>query len=238
MAINVDVHDYNNTLPWGPPAEPWSSFQGGPAQFPLNGDSEIDGEAQRLWQAYWERVQHVATVEQGAKDATEAIHIAHSAYLAEVERAAEAGEVSTLDQELMAKRDACEKEVLSGVHEKRKRAAQDLAYHAEQDYLRFINDHAFDFVAEVEAEGVKVAAEYRKIHDETRKRLAPLEQRHQQIRAAVRFFVGDTEPFTLEDLPEDPGVPPLPTEESLQRYAAFHAPAEPDIDHSALAATV
>lgn len=99
-------------------------------------------------------------------------------------------------------------------------AAGELAQQAEVEYLEFIDDHRWEFVAEIEDRARKVSADWRRLNDETRKRLTPLEREHRDLRSAVSFFLGNTEALTRDDIPEDYAQPPLPTADALARLEA------------------
>jgi hypothetical protein len=210
----------HNTL-WEPPVDPWRNFRGGASPFPIvDGASDIDKRATTLWLAVERRRQNVAAVEQGQRDAQDAVALADDALQAELQRRAETGDSAATAQALYDKREACVAAANPELHNASKRTAEELAQQAVAEYLEFIDEHRWEFVAEIEDRAKKVAADWRRLNDETRKRLTPLEREHRELRSAVSFFLGNTEELTREDIPEDYAQPPLPTAHALARLEA------------------
>ncbi len=193
-------------------AQQWRPFHGGVREFPLDGKSEIDRQGNALWQEIKRRRKHLAAVEQAARDAVQAVQVAHDAYVAEVERAAASGEISSIDAQLLAKRNAAEAEASPEVQNPRKHAAQALVDAAEHAYLEFIKAHGGELVEEIKPEAERVAAEYLKVQEECEAKLRPLRERHAQIRDAVTLFIGQNPGFSPSDLPDPQQYhkPPLP----------------------------
>jgi len=200
------------------PREPWRPFHGGAKALPLT-KTQHDREARELWDDVVKRQKHVQDVEQAAKDAVEAVQAAHRALEAEVKRAADAGEVSSLDAQLLQKREQLMAEAAPEIHEQRKRRAGEHYQQAEEDYLRFLAAHSLDFVAELTPEAKKVSEEYVRVYEEMAARLRPIERRYAEIRDAVTLALGGDSRFRPDDLPEpqDFRRPPLPSEESIER---------------------
>jgi hypothetical protein len=219
MTIASPVATHNTS--WEPPADPWRNFRGGASPFPIaNGTSDIDKGARALWHEVERRRQNVAAVEQGELDAREAAGLAHDALQAELHRRAETGDSAEAAQALYDKREACVAAANPELHNASKRTAEGLAQQAVAAYLEFIDEHRWEFVAEIGDRARKVSAEWRRLNDETRKRLTPLEREHRERRSAVSFFLGNTEQLTREDIPEDYAQPPLPTADALARLEA------------------
>jgi hypothetical protein len=217
-----------HSTPFQPPEKPWRAWIGAstlsPGIFPIRlPRSDIAREAQELHAEWIKRAGHVAAVEQVETDAVEAIHIAHRAVLAEVERAAGEGVVSTIGQDLVAKRDAAEAAAHPSLHRPHRQAALDLAINAQEAYGHFIEERALALLDELRPEAERVAAEYAKITAAAEAELRPLREQSARLRDSACELLGRVEPFRPEDIPADPTVAPLPTAGSLERYRAHRA---------------
>jgi hypothetical protein len=227
MSLVIDGQTVSQ-LPTAPP-EKWRPFVGAstlsPGIFPIRvPKSELAREAQDFHSDWIKRAAHVAAVEKVETDALEAIHVAHQAVLAEIDRAALEGTVSTITPDLIAKRDACEKAAHPSLHAPHRQAALDLATQAQENYRRFIDEHALQLLDELRPDAERVTAEYVKVTAAAEAQLIPLRQQSDRLREACRELLGRVEPFTDEDIPADPSLAPLPSAESLERFHAHHNP--------------
>src|SRR6185437_7830195 len=149
-----------------------------------------------------DRRAHVLAVEENRRDAEAAVITADQAYRAEVERAAEAGEVSPLDAELLAKREQLVTEAWPEIHNERKHAAEQLVSDAEAALFAFLGQNADALLDALRGEAEKVAREYIAVRDENAKRLRPLEERSASVRSAVQLVAGNDTRFWPDELPE------------------------------------
>lgn len=206
---------------------PWRPFRGGAAPFPVEPTTPLAKEAAQLWQKIEAQLAHIETIEQARRDAHQALELATEAYEVEVNRAGRAGEVSTTDAALLATRERCREATNPTIYNDRARVAAEQLHALEWEYLRYIDDHALELVAELKDRAERVAAKYRKVIEEFNKRLAPIHQEHALLVDAVRFLIGNTCPFEGADIPTDFSEPPYPTAEALARYEALHNPEPP-----------
>jgi hypothetical protein len=228
LSLVIDGQTVRDT-PWTPPAPPWRPWIGSsvlsPGLFAIRiPKSELAREAQELHAEWIKRAGHIAAVEQVETDAVEAIHVAHRAVLAEIERAASEGVVSTIGQALVATRDAAEAAAHPSLHRPHREAALDLATNAQECFGRFIEEHALSLLDELRPEAERVAAEYVKVKNAAEAQLGPLAAQSDRLRDAVRELLGRVEPFRDEDIPADPGLAPLPTAEAMERFHAHRNP--------------
>lgn len=201
----------------------WRPFHDGPKALPLSA-TPLDKEAVALWQKVLNAREYVAQVQKAEQDLIQELQCVHAEYEAEMERAGQAGEVSTLGPELLAKRDQLEAQARSDLHPRQQSAAKNALEKAERTYLGFLADHTLEFLAEMAPEAEKVAAEYVKVSEEVNARLRPIEQRHRDLLNAVRVVVGNNEHFRPADLPAPTEYrqPPLPSAEAMARVLAAH----------------
>jgi hypothetical protein len=214
--------------------EQWRNWQGHPRPFPTDLiKSDHAAEAARLWATVEQRRSHVHDVEAAHKRAEQAVRDAQVAYESEVQRAAQAGEVSTRDAELRSEWERLVRELEPSdagplVHYQRRYAAVSLAEASEADYLAFVTQHSDEFLSVLAPACEKAAAEWISVNDANYKRLRPVELRHGELRDAVQLVIGADTRFSESDLP--PGNeyqrPPLPVEALArieeERHAAEH----------------
>jgi hypothetical protein len=185
----------------------------------------LQKELRDLYDDLARRAEYLREAEPGPDRAREAWEAAHLAYRQEIERAAEAGEVSTLDAELLAKAKAADAARDGNLHNERISAARRPAIEARDRYERFIRDHAAELLIELAPAAERNAAEWNRANEEARKKLDPIETEHRRIANAVEYLLTTTQPFRSDDFPrEDYARPALPSEDSLARYRALHTP--------------
>lgn len=196
----------------------WRPFHNGPRALLLS-QTPLDKEAAGLWQKVLAAREHVAEVEKAEQQLVQDIQSVHAEYETEMERAGQAGEVSTRGPELLTKRDQLEAQAQSDLYPRQRNAAKNALEKAERTYLMFLADHTLEFLAELAPEAEKVAAEYIKVSKEINARLLPIEQRHRDLLNAARLVVGNNEHFHPDDLPAPTEYrePPLPSAEAITR---------------------
>lgn len=202
----------------------WRPFHGAPRALLLSA-TPLDKEAAALWQKVLAAREHVAQVEKAEQQLVRDVQRAHAEYEGEMERARQAGEVSTFGPELLTKRNQLEAQAQSDLFPRQQSAAKNALEKAERTYLMFLADHSLEFVAELTPEAEKIVAEYVKASEEVNARLRPIQQRHNELLSAARLVVGNNEHFRPGDLPAPTEYrePPLPSREAVARAAAANS---------------
>ncbi len=207
--------------PWDAPREQWRPFAGEAREFPLKGNSEAHQKARRLYENIKKRREHAEDVARAERDAQEAVVVAQQALEAERQRAANSGELSRLDAELLQKVKAAIADANPEIHNPRTARASELLRAAENEYLGFLRDHSVEFVQELAPEAEKVSQDFIALREEWAKKRRPVEQRWAELNDAARLLIGNDERFRASDLPEGIAfeTPPFPAA-ALERIAA------------------
>lgn len=200
------------------PVQRWTPFGGDPA--PLSGDSDLIRQANGLVDAYQQRVANLQAAQQVIPNTESAIRALHHAFTAELERAAHAGETSTLAAELKEKRDRAEAELRGGDCDLAIDAAAGAVEQTRQAYVDFLETAWPGLIAEkVEAASEAVRA-LQKIEDDYRTRRDAALATWNRIYDDSRRIVGSLDgAFYPDDLPAatDYSKAPIPSAESIER---------------------
>jgi hypothetical protein len=193
------------------PEQRWQPWGGDPA--PLAGDSPLIKEANALQAIYASRAANLALAQRAPDDATEAIIKLHQSYLAELERAANNGEPSTVAADLKRKRDETEAAAKGADFEAIINAATVAVENARECYKAFLEDHWTELLDEIRPAAIEVVREHAKITAEAEQRLAGVHTQWALIHETSRQIVGNLDGlFRRSDLPElgDYSKLPLP----------------------------
>ncbi|HXQ30126.1 MAG TPA: hypothetical protein VN848_12770 [Gemmatimonadales bacterium] len=209
--------------------EPWRPFAGDPTPL-LSGDSELEREINALYEDWRKRMVLLHEAERAPEDARQGVIALHEAFLAELDRAAQAGEGSTLVRELKEKRDAAETEARGADFQAAIDAAARAVEHARERYVSHLEQNWPALIAAKRAEAAKVAADHAKAYEELQRKLAPIQARWASLWEDSRAIVGHIHDFTLADLPplNDFGSAPIPSAEAIERNGgSVSAPTPP-----------
>jgi len=194
----------------------WHEFAGDPT--PLSGDSGLVREANALCENWRKRLRYLAETQAGPDTAAAAVTKLHEAYIAEVNRAAQAGEISEPAPALKDKRDAADRQARETAWQDIVEAAQRLVGDALEAYKAFMEQNWSALISEKRQEATRLPSEHAKLTEQYRAKLAPVEQRWNEICEESRKIIGYIHPFTANDLPaSDYNVPPLPSDEAIER---------------------
>jgi hypothetical protein len=222
---------------------PWQPFAGDPTPLVANGPLVL--EANALCETWRTRVAYLATAQRGPEDARAAVVAFQEEHLAEIERAAQAGEISELAPILRDKRDRAERDALGTAWDDAINAASRLVDQALEAYRAHMENHWPALLTEIYAEAVKLPDAHAKICEEQRAKLDPIEQRWHELCEQSRKVIGYIYPFSPADLPNgDFTKPPFPSAESLVRTGVSvpaavktpHAPEAVEPEHTKPAA--
>jgi hypothetical protein len=206
-------------------AEPWRPWAGDPT--PLSGDSPLVREANALHADWQKRVEYLDAAQGAPGDAERGIIALHQSYLAEIERAAQVGEASTVANDLRAKRDAAERDARATAWGESIAAAQRAVDDAEGRYVAFFEQHWRELHNERAAAAQKLAGEYVTANEELWRKLAPIQEAWGRIWEDSRKTVGYISGFSRADMPAlgEYATPPLPSVESVARHGVTSDPA-------------
>ena len=133
------VHPPREGVAWPAPPAPWRDQSGDPTT--LSGKSPEIAEANALCEAWRERVHYLKDALGEPERAARGVVAIHQEMLAEIARAAAAGETSTLALELEAKRDASEALAKSDRFAHQIHAAEQLVEQARAAYVDHLQAH-------------------------------------------------------------------------------------------------
>lgn len=191
-----------------------------PATFPVaDPQTPLAKQARELLAAWEKRAAYVRTIREKVDERRTRIGELEAEYHEEVRLAAEEGRVSTKDEALLVQIRSFGPE-LRDVWDPRLHEAIELARDAAGAYYQFIDTHGPQLVEELEPAARRFHAEYQREISRAQERLAKLSEQRQRYATASRHFLAGTRPFTATDVPDDPSLPPLPTEDAWDRYRA------------------
>lgn len=141
-----------------------------------------------------------------------------TAYQDAIARAAQAGD-ATADAIVEAKRafDGARDLAESEVHGARLDAATNELRKAESRYRDLLDQHWAELFALLSPAAEDLAARYRKVQEETARKLAPIREQHGRLRTVIGMIVGGIQPIRPEHISGDPCVAPLPPPELIAR---------------------
>jgi len=145
------------------------------------------------------RLGQLADRKREADAAAEAVPAAEAALRAEIQRAANAGEVSDKEPELLAALDKARAAADRRLHTQRVEAAEGLATQARDRIDRFIDKNGVALIEELHPEGEKVAQAIRKAYE----KIAPQVKEWNRLHALGAYVAGRTLGFVQEDIPSD-----------------------------------
>ncbi|MGA2454853.1 MAG: hypothetical protein ABSG93_15155 [Solirubrobacteraceae bacterium] len=204
-------------IDWSAP-EPWRPWGGDPCK--LAGGSELVRGANALADAWVERNRHLEDVKAEPERARQALMLLHQEYLAELERASLAGEISTLAPALEAKRDSAEADTKATRFQDAVNIAGQLVEDARLTYENYLVTNSTALLAEITPEAVKVTRDIERLRVELAAKLAPLETRWCEILVKSQKAVGFvTDGPRRSDFPAEGEYDraPVPSAESLAR---------------------
>lgn len=229
MTTMVGSVNTSQGITFSRPDEPWRPF-GGDDPTPLSGDSELEREVNALHADWRTRLAYRNAAEQALNDARRGVDELHGAFVAELERAAQAGEGSTLARELKEKRDAANTDAFNGDLQSAIDAATRAVDQARERYYSYLEQHWPALIADKRAAAAKVASDHAKAYEELQRKLAPIQARWASLWEDSRAIVGHIHDFTLADLPQlnDFGSAPIPSAEAIERNGgSVSAPTPP-----------